>query len=65
MKQKLLDKVRRIGPGKALLAAMVLGILAALLSFMNYYSLQNVTVLGNVHYTGGRDQSRGDKGHFR
>ena len=35
MKQKLLDKVRRIGPGKALLAAMVLGILAALLSFIN------------------------------
>lgn len=51
MKQKLLDKVRRIGPGKALLAAMVLIVLAALLSFINYYSLQNVTVLGNVHYT--------------
>lgn len=51
MKQKLLDKVRRIGPGKALFAAMVLIVLAALLSFINYYSLQNVTVLGNVHYT--------------
>ncbi len=51
MKQKLLDKVRRIGPGKALLAAMALIVLAALLSFINYYSLQNVTVLGNVHYT--------------
>lgn len=51
MKQKLLDKVRRIEPGKALLAAMVLIVLAALLSFINYYSLQNVTVLGNVHYT--------------
>lgn len=51
MKQKLLDKMRRIGPGKALLAAMVLIVLAALLSFINYYSLQNVTVLGNVHYT--------------
>lgn len=51
MKQRLLDKVRRIGPGKALFAAMVLIVLAALLSFINYYSLQNVTVLGNVHYT--------------
>ncbi len=51
MKQKLLDKMRRIGPGKALFAAMVLIVLAALLSFINYYSLQNVTVLGNVHYT--------------
>ena len=51
MKQKLLDKVRRIEPGKALFAAMVLIVLAALLSFINYYSLQNVTVLGNVHYT--------------
>lgn len=43
--------MRRIGPGKALFAAMVLIVLAALLSFINYYSLQNVTVLGNVHYT--------------
>lgn len=51
MKQRLLDKVRQIEPGKALLAAMVLIVLAALLSFINYYSLQNVTVLGNVHYT--------------
>ena len=51
MKQKLLEKMRRIGPGKALLTAMVLIVLAALLSFINYYSLQNVTVLGNVHYT--------------
>lgn len=51
MKQRLLEKVRRIGPGKALFAAMVLVVLAALLSFINYYSLQNVTVLGNVHYT--------------
>lgn len=51
MKQKLLDKVRRIEPGKALFAAMVLIVLATLLSFINYYSLQNVTVLGNVHYT--------------
>lgn len=51
MKQRLLDKVRRIGPGKALFAAMVLIVLVALLSFINYYSLQNVTVLGNVHYT--------------
>ena len=43
--------MRQIEPGKALLAAMVLIVLAALLSFINYYSLQNVTVLGNVHYT--------------
>ena len=64
MKQKLLDKVRRIGPGKALLAAMVLGILAALLSFINYYSLQNVTVLGNVHYTEEEIRAEVTKGIF-
>ena len=64
MKQKLLDKVRRIGPGKALLAAMVLGILSALLSFINYYSLQNVTVLGNVHYTEEEIRAEVTKGIF-
>ena len=64
MKQKLLDKVRRIGPGKALLAAMVLGILAALLSFINYYSLQNVAVLGNVHYTEEEIRAEVTKGIF-
>ena len=64
MKQKLLDKVRRIGPGKALLAAIVLGILAALLSFINYYSLQNVTVLGNVHYTEEEIRAEVTKGIF-
>ena len=64
MKQRLLDKVRRIGPGKALLAAIVLGILAVLLSFINYYSLQNVTVLGNVHYTEEEIRAEVTKGIF-
>ncbi len=64
MKQKLLDRVRRIEPGKALLVAMLLVFFIFLLSFINYYSLDSVIVLGNVHYTEDEIRSEVTKGLF-
>lgn len=64
MKQKLLDRIRQIEPGKALLVAMAVVFLVSVLSFINYYSLQNVTVLGNVHYTEEEIRAEVTKGIF-